>query len=279
MPKLIIVLAGRKQAGKTTASNQIARIYLMETGQVEPGDLDINGQGLLVSRLPDPIMGRLERELDIQPGATEPPFRGERGVRVISFADLLKQFCIDVLGLTHAQCHGTDGDKNSLTHILWEAMPREIRARYAARSWWRPWTWRALRTGPLTAREVMQVVGTDMVRRMHSEAWARSAFRYAIRVPEPLVIIPDGRFPNEVTAAALYHDGKDVFTRCVRLLRAPFKDLDTHRSETALEGFPNHHFHLVVPEGLSVDEQGRFLEGPVRAWLAEAGLAGAKRAA
>src|SRR5688572_6769865 len=52
-------------------------------------------------------------------------------VKIYSFSDPLKKFCIDVLGLDHIQCYGSDDDKNSLTHIIWDDMFEEIRQKYS----------------------------------------------------------------------------------------------------------------------------------------------------
>ena len=44
-------------------------------------------------------------------------------IRTYSFADPLKQICINLLGLSNEQCYGSDEDKNSLTSLRWEDIP------------------------------------------------------------------------------------------------------------------------------------------------------------
>jgi len=96
--------------------------------------------------------------------------------KVVSFADPIKDFCENVLGLTHAQIYGTEEEKNSLTDIMWDKMPSDIRLRYSPPPV--PPKCNTCghqeilytggihfgKTGDMTAREVMQVFGTDMIR-------------------------------------------------------------------------------------------------------------------
>src|SRR5690606_30817202 len=126
--------------------------------------------------------------VDLTSANSDRPYAGKGGVRIISFADLLKQFCIDVLGLSREQCYGSDHDKNTLTSIRWDNMPIGVRWRYRPR-WW----WPSLRSGRMTAREVMQVMGTDVVRSIYGDAWAYAGYSMAASCPESLVIISDGR--------------------------------------------------------------------------------------
>ncbi len=87
-----------------------------------------------------------------------------------------------------------------------------------------------------TAREVLQIVGTDWFRSLDSNCWVR-AYRDSIeracnadRRQEVLVLTPDVRFPNEVKCI------QDLGGHVIRLLRAPFPD-DKHESETALDAY------------------------------------------
>ncbi|NMC62387.1 MAG: hypothetical protein GYA55_04395, partial [SAR324 cluster bacterium] len=53
-----------------------------------------------------------------------------------SFADTLKDFCIETLGLTYEQCYGTDEQKNSSTKYLWENVgDLFLRWRFAGCKW------------------------------------------------------------------------------------------------------------------------------------------------
>lgn len=123
---------------------------------------------------------------------------GELNVLVVCFADFLKQIVTRCFGATHGQVNGTDKDKNT-----------------------------PLSCGK-TAREVMQIVGTDWFRSLEPACWINNYKWILDNTTTPLIITPDVRFPNEV--ALIQRMGGHV----IRLLRAPFPD-DRHESETALD--------------------------------------------
>lgn len=126
-----------------------------------------------------------------------------RKVKIYNFADPLKRdICMNILGLTEAQCYGEDMDKNTTTDIEWQGIK-------------------------LTAREVMQFVGTDLFRKMKNNVWADATIIKINNEKPSLAIIADCRFPNEVEA--IQKAGGLV----VRLTRKPFDS--NHPSETALE--------------------------------------------
>ena len=92
-------------------------------------------------------------------------------ISVYSFADALKQkVCKDVLGLTEEQVNGTDEQKNSPTIYKWDSLTDGIRytnsvetepiRKGGTRSQYEEVP--VLRSGSMTAREIMQVVGTDI---------------------------------------------------------------------------------------------------------------------
>ena len=139
-----------------------------------------------------------------------------------SFADPLKAFCIEVLGLDEMQCYGTDSDKNTLTKYAWDHIPK----------WIKDTEHFAKKTGLMTARDVMQVFGTECVRNFFGNIWAEAVLRKIKNNPDiVLAIVPDTRFPNEVHTMLEY-----PFSYIVRLTRAPYKN-DEHESETALDNF------------------------------------------
>jgi hypothetical protein len=122
---------------------------------------------------------------------------------IYNFADPLKKdVCINILGLTYDQCYGTDEQKNELVNCYWQ-------------------------NEQLTARQVMQFVGTDIFRKMQQNVWADATILKIQKEKQPLAIIADCRFPNEVDAV------KNAGGLVIRLTRKPF-DSD-HSSEIALE--------------------------------------------
>jgi len=81
----------------------------------------------------------------------------------------------------------------------------------------------------MTAREVMQYVGTEVFRKMYHNVWADATIR-RIEIEQPLVaLITDCRFPNEVEAI------QKAGGKVMRLTRDIYEGQDQHPSETALD--------------------------------------------
>lgn len=146
-------------------------------------------------------------------------------VKIYNFADPLKQICMDILGLTHDQCYGDDIHKNELTDLCWEDKQ-------------------------LTAREVMQFLGTDIFRKMKNNVWT-DAILSRIKTEQPkIAIIADCRFPNEVLAV------KNAGGIVIKLMLN--KHNSDHSSETALdpENFNYRNFDIVIHnQNLSLDQK------------------------
>jgi len=143
-------------------------------------------------------------------------------VLILSFADALKhRVCKDVLGLTEEQINGTDKQKNSLTTYRWDKLPQSIR---------KIDDWSSLRTGLMTAREIMQIVGTDIFRNYFDDSvWVNATLRTIKNSDAKVILISDVRFPSEVNSLT---DKGYV----IRLLR-DVCETDSHASETALDDF------------------------------------------
>ena len=123
-------------------------------------------------------------------------------VQIYNFADPLKQVCIDVLGLAPRQCYGEDKYKNELVDCQWNGKQ-------------------------LTAREVMQILGTDILRTMQHNVWAGATIRKIQRDNPDVALIGDCRFPNEVEAV------QKVGGIVIKLNRNIYHS--DHASETALD--------------------------------------------
>jgi hypothetical protein len=151
------------------------------------------------------------------------PFNGGK---VYNFADPLKKdICINILGMTYDQCYGSDQQKNELVNCWWEDKQ-------------------------LTAREVMQFVGTNIFRKMQNNIWADATIN-KIMIDKPSVaIIADCRFPNEVNAI------KNAGGIVIKLMRNPYHS--DHESETALDenNYDYSNFDLVVHnDSMTISEQ------------------------
>jgi len=216
MSQKILGFAGRKQSGKNTCANLIIGLEMMSLGltsgfKITPeGKLwvsDILGDNVdncgIFDVFSESIVMKefLKAKLD--------PF-----VKVYSFADLLKRnVCMEIFGLTSEQCYGTDEQKNSDTDIAWGDIPT-------------PNT--QLQAKKLTAREVMQYVGTDFFRAINPNIWVDATIRKIKEEGSYMPIICDCRFPNEVSGI------QDAGGKVIKLTRGEGSG-DSHSSETALD--------------------------------------------
>ena len=166
-------------------------------------------------------------------------------------------------GLDIEQCYGSNDDKNTKTHIHWENMPEEVR-----QAWSRPRRGSGgikPASGYLTARELLQVVGSDIFRKIDPNCWARSTYYKIGREKYGLSLITDGRFPCEVTM------GTESDAKSLRLTRDIHNQ--DHISETALDNMAWGEFDLVVDNSnLSISECHDKVYPSFHKWMIEKGL-------
>ena len=217
MNKLTIVLSGRKQSGKSSTCNYIRSRYLnlrypaKRFGIIENGDLVGVSNGFMM----------LKDELD--------SYINRQSIKLYSFADPLKEFCINVFGVPYEGCWGTDEQKNApIPHLLWDNLPVALRpvtkqtrnARYTEFSGEThpSWTEEIPKTGPMTGREVMQIFGTEICRKLYGDCWARGTYNKIKSEGYELALVADARFPNEITM------GTTVNAKSVRMGRKVAED-------------------------------------------------------
>ena len=169
-------------------------------------------------------------------------------IKVYSFADPLKRFCVDAMGLKEEQCYGSDDDKNTFTEYNWERLPVVIRKKFGmkaespgvwvhddlvggGRTWYPDEFDITPRTGPMTGRETLQVFGTDIMRGMFSDKiWVDATISLIKKENPPIALISDARFESEINALMEETNGY-----VIRLTRKIFED--SHPSETELDDF------------------------------------------
>jgi hypothetical protein len=171
-------------------------------------------------------------------------------IKTYSFATPLKNYLIDVMGLTYDQCWGTDNDKNSETNIRWGDLPLdgeetynlfcESRSKELADSLF----WQNL---PMTAREVMQVFGTNICRKMVANCFAGWAKKQIIKDNPKIAFITDCRFPDELEIF------KDMDNIVIRLLRNKFNS--RHKSEIALNDYDFSKAIIIDNSEMSIEEK------------------------
>ncbi len=284
----IICMSGKKQAGKNTACNFVMGSVLMESKLVR-GSFAIYPAGeLWISDL----FGDTDYEGIIDPTRTDPTwleFADEHihpYVKIYSFADLLKtEVCMKILGLSKAQCFGTDEDKNTLTQLRWEDMPGvtsvapscEVKTigfidpkrseQHTTDTYNEYFKKLGLplvyhKPGLMTARQVLQFVGTEVFRKMYNNVWVDATIRRIQEEGSSFALICDGRFPNEITGV------NDVGGKTIRFTRQ-LSGVDQHESELALDRdrFDWNQFSGVIDNmEMSIGEQNEALQKLFYAW-------------
>jgi hypothetical protein len=176
---MIIGFSGKKQSGKTTSGNFILSVLMSKLNI--SSDITIDAEGRIVvsdllgqkqyAGVFDPISANTSDFIIKQVMDKINPL-----CKIYSFADPLKQdVCINILGLTYDQCYGSDDHKNSLTDVKWPDSDKHM-----------------------TARDVMQFVGTDFFRKMKTNVWVDATINKIKKEKPRIALITDCRFPNEV---------------------------------------------------------------------------------
>ena len=288
----ILGLSGKKQSGKNTSANYLIGVFLKALHVVEDFQLTTDGELGVTD-----IFGDKKYAGIFDPYSTHPEFVqfAEENIwpfiKWYSYADFLKQHvCIDVLGLRYEQCYGTDAEKNTETHLKWEDMPEVITDfnGEAYSNWEKEIVKGRLgkyykksidgfvfhAPGPMTGREVMQFVGTEVFRKMYNNVWVDATIRQIKKDRPGMAVITDVRFANEVDGILKQELMSD--TPCggkvVRFLRDPYEGQDQHASETALddydfEGNPN--CIVIDNKTMTIPEQNKALHDVLAAnsWI------------
>jgi hypothetical protein len=184
--------------------------------------------------------------------------------KVFSFADPLKEFLMNIFGLTKEQCYGSDADKNTNSVVKWKdlPLPQEEIAKLFITLKKMPDISSTISVADqlefLTARELMQIFGSDICRRMYNDCWARATRINVLTKGTDYNFICDARFPNEIEWF------KDLDPLVLRLNRNPFDD--KHKSEIALNDYnwnELNRFIYIFNKGLSLDERDYVLKNQV----------------
>jgi hypothetical protein len=261
----IIGIAGRKSAGKDTTKNFILGAFLVNLGISKSFSI-LENNSLYISDIDGDtdfagIFDYNNQSLSMQTFLYE---RLDPYIKIFCFSDLLKkEVCIKILGLTYNQCFGTNDDKNSLTNLYWEDMPgvciyqdecNQVNEILSSN----PLIYHA--PGKMTAREVLQFVGTNLFRKIYSDVWVNATLSRIQAEGSEVAIITDARFPNEVEGINAI-GGKTIY-----LTRNPYND--QHESETALdpENFDHQKFTSIIDnKDMSITQQNN----AIHQWMKE----------
>lgn len=264
----ILVLAGKKQSGKTTATNFVVGYTMTQYGRsgipylptrftidTETGELIINipknpalldkeqidGEGILNLYTKDPYKQQWLEDCVY-------PY-----VKPYAFADELKATASNVFGIPLEWSNGTEEDKKRLTNVKWEDMCALLPARIVSRI-----KQSEKYDKKMSVREFLQYFGTNICRRIYDDCWVESCLR-RIEMEEPiLAIISDCRFKNEIKAC------RKVGAKIVKLERSIFTDL--HESEVDLEKVHRSNFDLIIPKDVGIKEQNQLILDAMYEW-------------
>jgi len=188
----ILAFAGEKQSGKTTACKFIAGLLLQKAGVIkrysinDDGDLIVN----CVRRKEDGSLYEDDGILDLERKDEEFFEYASRNiwpiVKLYSFAELLKETCINLFGLDRDCIYGSNEQKNKETKIRWSTIKKFMKESYYDK------------TGFMTHREFMEFFGTDICRAIIPTCHATSCINLILKEAPDYALITDCRFEDEV---------------------------------------------------------------------------------
>ena len=233
----LLGISARRSGGKDSTAHFIVS-QILPAIRVQEGDQEvplvdwsrINDEGKLVvpAALEDGSIGEGILDLDTRNPDTlywlaqnVDPF-----VRVLAYANPIKRYCADVLGLDWNKLNGSPADKAEPTKYTWACtrgkLPKGV-----------------TKDTPMTYRDVVIYIG-EFFRGFDEDAWVNATFLDAESSDTGLTIIKDVRRLNEFEAIER-RGGKTI-----RLLRDPYND--QHDTETALDSpnFDINRFSVVI---------------------------------
>jgi hypothetical protein len=228
----IIALCGKKQSGKTTLSNFLHGHEMKRHDIIEQFLISPQGELVVNCTFHDENGKEFEElgVLDLQQHTDEFFQYASRRIwpliRGYNFADSLKEICVMLFNIPPECVYGTDEQKNQIQeHLLWENMPGHVKIDkdYTESLGNAFYTIAPRSRGPMTAREFMQYLGTDIMRKMYQPIWLENCFRRIEADKPEIAVIGDCRFLNEIEAVQK-RGGK-----VIRLSRSLYES--THQSE------------------------------------------------
>jgi len=270
----IIAFAGAKQSGKTTSLNYLHGYEMLGCGFIKKFFVDENGRLVVNAVYLDgndrefESMGVFDVFQDTQAFADYASNTFWPFIKGYNFADPLKRMAMVMFGLTREQCYGTDEQKNSLTDIRWENIPgvitpKDIEYMEYDNKVLAPYNIKDLRLtfhdeGMMTAREFMQIFGTNIMRKIKDNVWVDLCINQIKQDNPNLALIGDCRFKNEIDAVHAAGGKVIYFTR-------NSESSDGHESEQAAKYIDDYDF-VLDNKNMSIDEQNQAILEKVQAW-------------
>ncbi len=258
MSTVIVAISGRKQSGKTTLLNFMHGHEMKRHEVIDKFTISPEGN-LVVNCMFEDDKGNAFEEMGVLDLFQDTEMFYEYAsnniwpfVKAYNFADSLKEICVNLFNIPYECVHGTDEQKNQLQeHLRWESMPSVIpdgifnsfllnhKIDLQAKNivYHEP--------GPMTAREFMQFLGTDIMRKIYEPIWVNNCLNRIKSDSPPIAVIGDCRFVNEIEAV------KNAGGKVVRLTRNISNN--NHQSEKDADNYEG--FDLVIDNSqMTIDE-------------------------
>lgn len=228
----VLAFTGSKGSGKNTLANILTGVQLVSNDRIDSFSITEKG-GLIINI--EEASGVVDM---LQPPDSEDAYRFLINniwpyVKQYSFATALKRIAVDIFQCPAKAVYGSDSDKNTIvSHLLWENMPGVVIASEIEKlGLYRSYQDSQVnfkqdlaelgitlsnKSGPMTVREFLQYLGTEIGRRMYSKCWT-DFFKNEITSEMPaLAIVTDMRFVNELETLREIH-GEDIDVKVVKL--------------------------------------------------------------
>lgn len=160
------------------------------------------------------------------------------GFKIYHYADAMKEFCRDYLGLEERLLWGTDDDKATLSQYKKKDLYNIANSIIASRPHveydiYGDFTDEAIAEPNkfMSYREILQYFGTEVFRAFDPDFHIKNLFRRIKKDNVKDVVVADIRYQNEITP--IENEGGFV----LRLTRTQLKK-DNHTSETSLDNYP-----------------------------------------
>lgn len=203
----IIAFAGKKQSGKSTCTNFLHGYQMRSQGIISDFGLSKEGKLLVQTeemknekeseqKLALIDVNRKDYEFAEWAAYSMWPF-----IKNYSFAEPLKQLALNLFNIPEECMYGTDEQKNQIQeHLLWENMPGVFYGCQETLLSYEGLDITKHEPGPMTTREFLQYLGTDVMRKMYEPIWVKYCID-SIQSEESLIAtIDDVRFLNELEA-------------------------------------------------------------------------------
>lgn len=226
--KKIIAVAGRKGIGKTSLCRYLQFRHELLRNNLSYSDGNLINCNERIVQFPE--TGRTQAFVDKSGILYSINFLNTKDSEIFSFATMVKNISVDVLGMSKSCVFGSEASKNNTTEYFWEKMPIWIRWinsknrsikigdsevdysdgivgkisneidlwNFCSANQGFPFN---LKNGQMSNREVMQVLGTDIFRNMFDKnVWVKCALSEIEKSKSNFCLIDDMRFDTEAKA-------------------------------------------------------------------------------